>query len=217
MGWLIVLILAAAALAAIWRFGRLDRGALQLTAAALLLGLAGYAWQGRPMLAGAPSRAMAPRPLPETGFMQLRRDLIGQFDTADRWLTISESIHRRGNSADAAGAIRSAIREHPDNFILWIGYGYALAVHSNGLTPASQLAFKRAAAMAPDHPAPPFFYARLLAETGDLEEAERIWRGMLASGLESGKWRAALEEQLALVTQARAMAGTPAAAPQQQE
>lgn len=219
MGWLIVLVLAAVAFAAIWRFGRLDAGGLQLTAAALLLALAGYAWQGRPMLEGAPRHAAAPRPLPETGFMQLRRDLVGQFDTADRWLTISESIHRRGNSGDAAGAIRSAIREHPDNFILWIGYGYALAVHSNGLTPASQLAFKRAAALAPDHPAPPFFYARLLAETGDLEEAERIWRSQLAGELESGKWRAAIEEQLTLVARARAMAPSLAAgaAPAPQE
>ena len=215
MGWLIVLLLAAAAFGAIWRYGRLGPAGLQLTAAALLLALAGYAWQGRPMLEGAPSHAVAPRPLPETGFMQLRRDLIGQFDTADRWLTISESIHRRGNSADAAGAIRSAIREHPDNFILWIGYGYALAVHSGGLTPASQLAFKRAAAMAPDHPAPPFFYARLLAETGDLDEAERIWRGLLAGDLESEKWRAAIEEQLALAARARAMSGAPPVAPQE--
>ncbi|MFN3388006.1 MAG: tetratricopeptide repeat protein [Allosphingosinicella sp.] len=215
MGWLIVLLLAAAAFAAIWRYGRLDRGGLQLTAAALLLALAGYAWQGRPMLEGTSSRAIAPRPLPETGFMQLRRDLVGQFDTADRWLTISESIHRRGNSADAAGAIRSAIREHPDNFVLWIGYGYALAVHAGGLTPASQLAFKRAATIAPDHPAPSFFYARLLAETGDLDEAERIWRGMLQGDPESDKWRAALEAQLALVVQARAIAGAPPAPPVQ--
>ena len=123
MGWLIILLMAAAALVAIWRFAALDRAGLQLVAAALLLGLAGYAWQGRPMLAGAPRSAAAPRPLPETGFMLMRRDLLGQFGGADRWLNISESYHRRGNSKDAAGIIRSGLRSRPTDPVLWVGYG----------------------------------------------------------------------------------------------
>ena len=41
MGWLILLALALAAFAAIWRLGGLDRAGVQLLAAALLLALAG--------------------------------------------------------------------------------------------------------------------------------------------------------------------------------
>ena len=206
MGWLIVLLLAAAALAAIWWWGRPGRAGMQLIAAALLVGLAGYAWQGRPMLEGAPKSAAAPQPLPVTGFMEMRRDLLGQFDTADRYLTISEGYHRRGAGADAAGAIRAGLRQYPENMSLWIGYGYALAVHAGGVTPAVQLAFERAAALRPDHPAPAFFYARLLAETGNFGAAEAIWRSLLEGGPPSEKWREAIEGQLALVAQVRAFA-----------
>ena len=206
MGWLIVLVLAAAALVAIWRFAELGRGGLQLVAAALLLGLAGYAWQGRPMLEGAPRSAVAPRPLPETGFMLMRRDLLGQFGASERWLNIAEGYHRRGNSRDAAGVLRSALRSRPEDPVLWVGYGYALAVHAGGVTPAAQLAFRRAAEAAPDHPAPAFFYARLLAETGDLDSAEAIWGHQLGAGPPSERWRKAIEEQLALVAQIRTMA-----------
>ncbi|HEX8669520.1 MAG TPA: cytochrome C biogenesis protein [Allosphingosinicella sp.] len=210
MGWIVAFALAAAALAALWRLGRLDRGGLQLVAAALLLGLAGYAWQGRPALRGSPKSAAQRQPLPETGFMLLRRELLGRFDTADRWLSISEGFHRRGDSREAAGVIRSAIRAHPRNYQLWIGYGTELLVHGRGMTPAAQLAFQRAGELAPGHPAPPFFFAAALAETGDLDTAEAIWRTLLARPSTSPAWRAALQRQVALVDRARAIAAAQA-------
>ncbi|MGZ8331924.1 MAG: tetratricopeptide repeat protein [Allosphingosinicella sp.] len=101
--------------------------------------------------------------------------------------------------------IRSALREHPDNAILWVGYGNALVVHSGGLiTPAAQLAFERAAALAPDHPAPRFFFGLALAQSGRLDEAERIWRALVATAPADAPWRAQVEQQLEMLRQARA-------------
>ena len=57
------------------------------------------------------------------------------------------------------------------------------------MTPAAQLAFQRAARIAPDHPGPPFFYGLALAQGGNYAEAERIWRQLLASAPESANYR----------------------------
>ena len=206
IGWLILLALAVAAFAAIWRLGRLDAAGLQLLAAALLLAFAGYAWQGRPGLAGSPKRPAGAREVPDSAFAQMRQGMLGRFDTADRWLTIAEGFQRRGDTRGGAGLIRSALRAHPDNATLWLGYADALVVHADGMiTPAAQLAFERAARLAPRHPAPRLFFGLALAQSGRLDEAERVWRELLASAPTDAGWRPALEAQLVQLEQARAM------------
>jgi cytochrome c-type biogenesis protein CcmH len=205
MGWAILLLLALGAFAAIWRFGHLDRAGLQLLAAALLVALAGYAWQGRPDLPGSPKAPPEAQNLSDSAFAEMRGEMLGRFDTADRWLTIAEGFQRRGDTRAAAGLIRSALRAHPDNAILWIGYGNALVIHAGGLiTPAAQLAFERAAQLAPDHPAPRFFFGLALAQSGRLDEADRVWRELLATAPPDASWRSGLEAQLEQLEQARA-------------
>jgi cytochrome c-type biogenesis protein CcmH/NrfG len=205
MGLLLLVLLAAAAGFGIWRFARLDRPGLQFLASALLLACAGYAWQGSPGMSGSPKRPPQSQDLPETAFASLRKDMLGRFDTADRWLTIAEGFQRRGDTRGAAGVIRSALREHPDNATLWVGYGNALVVHSGGLmSPAAQLAFERAAALAPDHPAPRFFFGLALAQSGRLDEARKVWSDLVAKAPADAPWRAQVDEQLRLLEQARA-------------
>jgi cytochrome c-type biogenesis protein CcmH/NrfG len=205
MGWLIVMILALAAFAAVWRFGRLDRAGLQLLASALLLACAGYAWQGRPGVPGSPQAAAERPPVPETAFATLRQDMFGRFDTADRWLIMSDRYLSRGDTRQAAGLIRSALRAHPENAILWTGYGDALVLHGNGvLSPAADLAFRRAISLAPKHPGPRIFYGIALAQNGRLDEAELRWREALALSPADSAWREGLERQIEMARQARA-------------
>ncbi len=54
MGWIIALLFSALTWIALWRSGRCSRTALEIIAAALLLALAGYGWQGSPGMAGKP-------------------------------------------------------------------------------------------------------------------------------------------------------------------
>jgi hypothetical protein len=54
MGWLFPIIFAVALLAGLKFIGRVSRTALELACAAMLFGLAGYAWQGSPTLPGSP-------------------------------------------------------------------------------------------------------------------------------------------------------------------
>jgi cytochrome c-type biogenesis protein CcmH len=205
MGWLLLLLLAAAAFGAVWRLGRLDRAGAQFLASALLLACAGYAWQGSPGRSGSP-QAAAQRPAPpETAFAILRKDMFGQFDSADRWLTMAERYLARGDTRQGAGLIRSALRAHPRNAILWTGYGDALVLHGNGvLSPAADLAFRRAVSLAPRHPGPRIFYGIALAQNGRFEEAELSWRQALALSPADSPWREGLERQIEMVGQARA-------------
>jgi cytochrome c-type biogenesis protein CcmH/NrfG len=205
MGLLILLVLAVAAFAAIWRLAGLDRAAAQLVAAALLLASAGYAWQGRPGAPGSPHGAAGRPAVPETAFGTLRKDMFGQFDRADWWLGLAEGRLRSGDTREAAGAIRAGIRANPGNATLWTGYGDALVLHGNGLlSPAADLAFRRAVSLAPKHPGPRLFYGIALAQNGRLEEAELAWRQALALSPASAPWREGLERQIEMVRQARA-------------
>jgi cytochrome c-type biogenesis protein CcmH/NrfG len=207
MAWLILLILSAAALAALWLLVRPGRAGLQLIAAALLFACAGYAWQGHPDLAGAPRHAAERSGGGESAFSAMRGDMLGRFDTADRWLTLSESYARDGDTKGAADLIHAALRQHPDNATLWIGYGNALVLHGNGLmSSAAEMAYARAARLAPNHPAPRFFYGLSLAQGGRLDDAERVWRDLLASSPPTAKWRDQVQAQIDLIERARAMA-----------
>lgn len=205
IGLSILLALAAVAFVAIWRLARLDRAGIQLLAAALLLAGAGYAWQGSPGMAGSP-RGAGDRPaLPETAFAALRKDMFGRFDVADRWLSMSDRYLGRGDTREAAGLIRSAIRAHPRDSILWTGYADALVLHGGGaLSPAADLAFRRAVSLAPRHPGPRIFYGIALVQNGRLEEAEARWRQALSLGPADAPWRQGLEQQIQAIARARA-------------
>lgn len=194
MAWVVMLLLVTGALAAAawWKV----RGAMvQLLGAALALGAAGYALQGRPGLEGAPRAAdgeASPVPLAAA-----RRAFFGEFTASERWLTISESYARRGKTADAVGVLRSAIREHPRDAALWVGLGNALVDHAQVLTPAAELAYRRAAQVAPEHPAPPFFMGLALARGGEGELALALWRKLLAQAPADASWRPLVEDAAA--------------------
>ena len=168
MGWLIVILLAVLVFAGLWRWARVEPAALQLVGAALLIALAGYAWQGRPRLGGQPKRAPERGSIPDSGFARMRGDMLGQFDSASRWLTMAESYQRRGDTQSGAEIIRSGLRYDQRNPDLWIGLGYALVLHGDGvMTPAAEFAFRRAAEVAPRHPGARFFYGLALAQGGN--------------------------------------------------
>jgi cytochrome c-type biogenesis protein CcmH/NrfG len=208
MGWLIIIAMAAALLAALWRFAGFGRAALQLVAAALLLAMAGYAWQGRPGLAGAPVPPPARRQLPDTAFAETREELLGTFDAASRWLAFADFYHRSGDTYSAAVVIRQGIKAHPRDPDLWVGFGNALVIHADGMmTPAAQLAFDRAAKLAPDHPGPKFFYGLALAQGGRFDEAEKVWLNLLLHAPADAEWRPMVEERLQLIARLRAASG----------
>ena len=113
------------------------------------------------------------------------------------WLNMAESFQRRGDHLSAAQLLQNAVGRNPRDVALWIGLGNALVQHGGGMmSPAAQLAFQRAAQIAPDHPAPLFFYAEALAQSGNYDEAERIWRELAAREDLPPEIRTRLEQNL---------------------
>ena len=206
MGWAIMVVLALATGAGLWRWVRGDPAALQFLAAALLLALAGYAWQGRPGFDGRPKAPAVRGEIEDSEFAKTRTEMLGRFDTAARWLTIAEGYQRRGDTRSGAQLIRSALREHPNDADLWVGLGNALVIHNDGMmSPAAELAFRRASRIAPDHPGPRYFYGLALAQGGQFDEAERIWRQLIAEAPPGAEYRPMIEERLQALQQQRAL------------
>lgn len=210
MGWLTMVLLTLAVAAGLYPFVRRDRGALQFLAAALLLALAGYSWQGKPDRPGSPKAAQAREPLPDDDFTVLHPDLLGRFDRAYVWMMRADADRRAGNLIGSAQTLEAAVRNNPRSYSLWIAYAYALVAAGDGLmSPAAQLAFDRAGQLAPNHPGPLFFYGLALARGNNWDQAEQVWRGQLQElGPNQPLYRVALEERLAAIRQARA-SGTP--------
>ena len=198
MGMLLLLALVAITAVALWWAGRLRGAALQLTLAALMVGAAGYALQGRPSLAGAPKEAgrrAAPLPLTEP-----RQAMLGRFNQSDRWLTIADSFAQRGDTLNAVGIIRAGLREHPDDAALHVGLGNALVDHAGMITPAATLAYARARQLAPRLPAPLFFEGLALARSGKREEALALWRRALALTPPGTSYRPIIEGGIATLS-----------------
>ncbi len=192
-GLMILAAIVAATLGLLWLL-RLRGASFTLAAAALMLGAAGYAVQGRPALGGSPRSAAArPAPMPLTA---ARKALMGQFNAADTWMTISEGYASRGATEDAVGVMNSAIRARPTDYAMWVGLGNALSDHARTLTPGARFAYERAAELAPGHPAPPFFLGLAEARTGNPDQAVRLWSELLAKAPADASWRPLVEDGL---------------------
>lgn len=200
MTWGFVLVIAIAIMAGMIRLGRLPRRAWELAGAALFLGIAGYAWQGQPSLAGSPKEPVEKLGLFDEDLAKQRDEMGGNFGDARAWLVLADAQSRQGKFATAATALSKGLQTFPEDPDLWVALGNALVGHSNGLlTPASQFAYQKAATLAPDHPAPPFFLGLALATSGQLDQARTIWAELLERSPPDAEWREDLIARLARI------------------
>jgi cytochrome c-type biogenesis protein CcmH len=186
----------------LWRFAKMPRAMLEITAAAMLLGIAGYAWQGNPAQPGNPVKAANASPPPEEISAGLRKATTTKFGAEGEILAYADAYIKSGHSQAAVSAVRAGLLKSPNNADLWVGLGNALVVHSDGqMSPASQFAFEKAATLSPNHPGPPFFLGLGLAQAGKLDDAGQVWRGLLARAPDGVPWKADLEARLAEIGQ----------------
>ncbi len=198
MSWLAILALAAAALLVAMFALKLPRQSATLFAAALLLGLAGYALQG------SPDQPSAPRAQAEAvsgggeALVTARRELFDNGQQPARYIIIADGFARQGKYADAAGLLRGATDAQPDNAEAWVALANALVEHAEGqLTPAAMFAFSKAEQARPDHPGAGYFLGVALIRSGRVSEARDLWAQMLDAAPENAPWRAALSDRLA--------------------
>ena len=200
-GWILLIVLLATSLLTLRLLG-LRSSLLQLAGAALLFGAAGYAWQGRPALAGASTgQAAKAAPIPLT---RLRHAFYGEFSGSESWLRMSEGMAGRGNLADASGILQTAVRRHPNDPQLWVGLGNALVDQAGVMTPPAELAYGRAIELTPDYPAPRFFLGLALARSGNRSGALMLWRSILADAPAGASWRPLVEDAIAALDRPQA-------------
>ena len=198
MSWIVVIGLAALAFAAAAGPLKVPRSGWEAIGAALLLGIAGYALQGRPQQRGAPKPASERVMSDGAALVTARQELRSTSGSgANSWLVIGDALARNGRYADAARILQGAVRQNPQDPDGWLALGNALVGHAEGtLSPAALYAYRRAAAADPEHPGPPFFLGLALAQTGRLGEARAMWAELLARSPNDAPWRADLALRL---------------------
>jgi cytochrome c-type biogenesis protein CcmH len=204
MSWAIAVALAAAAFAAI-AFGlRVPRQGWATLGAALALGLAGYALQASPGLPGAPDSGVGAQATDGSALIEARRRIMDRADEpVPPYLLTADAFARRGQYQDAAGLLRSAVREHPRDAEAWLALGNALVEHGEGsLSPAALYAYRQADAAEPGSAGPVFFLGLALIRRGEVIEAHRLWSAQLAAMPADAPGRAELATRFGMLDQA---------------
>lgn len=200
MGWLMlagIALVAAIALVVL----RYPRKLWSVPATAIMLGAAGYAWQGSPGLPGHPVKADAQPIKVDQGLIDLRDAMFGKYGTyAWSYANLADGMLRQGDRTRAAMVWQGAVRQVPNDAALWTGFGSALAEYDgNQVSPAAQYAFDKALALSPQHPGPPFFYGLALIRANRFAEARLWWEKALALTPEKASYRQQIATRLLML------------------
>lgn len=198
-GWMFLALLAVVIVIAIRQFAQLPRGGIELVLAAVLTGIAGYAWQGQPGMAGVPVQSAEKAVEPDARAVVTRRMMTDQYGDAAKVANFADLLDSWGKTREAVIAVKTGLRKEPRNSDLWVALGNTLVAHGgNRLSPAAELAYARAAALAPNAPAPAYFRGLALAKSGRIEEAAQTWAMLLNGTPKDAPWRGDVEARLAI-------------------
>lgn len=197
-GWLAVGALALAAFALAVLALRLPRQGFTLFGAALVFGLAGYAWQGSPEQASAPKPPAVAASGQGEAMVEGRSALFDRTTPPPDYLLTSDAYARRGQFADAAGLLRGGLESNPRDQESWLALGMALVGHADGVvTPAAVQAFSRAKAIDPGNPGAEYFLGYAYRQSGEFRAARTIWAGLVANSPPDAPWREGLAAEVA--------------------
>ena len=183
MIWLWVIAIAIATIVVGWQVLKLPRNALTALAAALAVGLAGYAWQGDPRKPASPPVTKVMSQDMGEQLVNLRRDVLSEDDWSrnrDAMIT-ADAFARMGRFRGASEAYSAIVRRDPEDAEAWLSLGNALLGHTGGdMTPPALHAFRTAEKLAPNAPGVPFFLGLALIQQGNFEQGRAAWMSALA-------------------------------------
>lgn len=196
-GWVSLALLAVVSLGLLIWIGRLKGGLWQVGAATILLGMTGYALQGRPVVPSSPAKSLGGQEDAAVQLVEMRADMDQSFSGAKRWLVTADSFAKQGDYKLSASYIQAGLRQNPEDPDLWSALGLQLMLASQGqMSPPAQLAFDKARAIRPNYPAPYYFAGLSRLFNGDLEGAILLWERALSLATPKAKWKSRLESQL---------------------
>ncbi|WP_073975799.1 tetratricopeptide repeat protein [Erythrobacter donghaensis] len=195
--WLAVGALTLAAFAFAVLVLKLPRHGLTLFGAALVFGLAGYAWQGSPGLPSSPKPPTAQLGQQGEEMVEGRAALFDRTRPPD-YLVTSDAFARQGRFGDAAGLLQKGLKDNPNDLEGWLALGLALVGHADGfVTPAAVQAFARADAINPRHPGAAYFLGNAYLQSGKVVAARNVWKGLLERSPPDAPWREGLAADVA--------------------
>jgi len=198
-GFIALALLGGAAFAALALL-KVGRPLWSFLGAALFLGAAGYAVQGRPALSASPAKPLTVGEAIEPESIALRESLLGRFTADTAYITASDAMTRAGDKRAAAQVILGGLRKIPRSFILWTHLGTTLAARDGDVvSPPALFAFQQAARLAPEHPAPPFYAGFAYVRAGDFARARQLWMLALARSPEGASYRREIAERIAVL------------------
>lgn len=190
MTWIVLIALVIVTMAALMFLMRGKREGWEAVAAALMVGLAGYALQGQP---GMPSAMKAPgNPAASNGkaLVEERQKLSGEDPTKNRWIVPGDALAMHGQYAEAATVLRGAVEADPKNGDAWLAIANALVSHAEGnISPAALYAFRMAQNADPKSPGPSFFLGLAMARAGRFDETRALWADLVAKAPADAPWR----------------------------
>ena len=199
MGWLALLLLGAAAMAALVLL-RVARTLWSLVGAGLMLGGAGYALQGSPMLGASPARPASQAVADDPELALLRGQMFGRFTADDAYMMASDALARSGDRHAAAAVLLGGLHAMPRSVALWTGFGTAVAAQDGGtVSPPALFAFQQAMRLSPTHPGPPFFLGMAYIRAGDFAAARKAWARALALCPARAPYRDGIAQRLTLL------------------
>lgn len=209
ISWFILILMASTVFGAILWAVKPPRGVSQALAATLMLGMAGYALQGRPTLLAAPAKPSSAQGQEAAAFITMRAEMDDPYGPAKNWLVTADAFARSGNYRLSSSFIQSGLKENPRSADLWAALGVQLFLAGEGrMSTPALYAFDRARTLAPDHPAPDYFAGLATLFEGNVEGAKSLWGKLLDNAPKRAKWRPRLESQYAGLLQIHANAGS---------
>ncbi len=201
MGWVALVAIAAASGIALLLL-RIDRLLWAMIGAALMLGAAGYAWQGSPNLASSPARAAVIGQADDPALIDLRERMLGRFTAEAAYLTAADAMARAGDRRSAVRAILGGLNRYPHSVMLWTALGTTMAAHDgNTPSPPAIFAFRQAIRVAPQHPAPHFFLGLAYVRANDYGRARGEWARALALSPAGASYRRDIAVRVMLIDQ----------------
>lgn len=198
MSWILVTGVAALAFAVVaFVFGVALR-AWSTLAAALALGLAGYALQANPGLPGAPAATRADKDVPGEGLKLARQAMVApEKRSSSKQLLTADAFAARGQTENAAVLLGAAVAENPNDAEVWLALGNVLVEHADGrLTEPALFAYARAEQADPEGIGPGYFLGLSQLREGRILEGRDTWAETLARAPEDAAGRDVMAEQL---------------------
>ncbi len=148
---------------------------------------------------GAPKKA-APLTRGEgENLVELRRAVLPEeLHSRHNAMIMADGFTRHDEFANAATMLLSAVHDNPDDSEAWLALGNNLVAAADGaVTPAAQLAYRRAEAAAPQSPGVPFFVGVDQLQAGNFVDARRLWVEAAKRAPEGSEARKAIADRIA--------------------